>query len=435
MNHMKYDIFISYRREGGAQYARALQLFLENKRYRVFLDYDELTDSVFSDKIKDAIKNSSVFIIILSKNSLDRCINDDDWVRQEIECAINNNIKIVPVNPDNTFTGIPQDVPKHIRNTISSIHYSEINFGQALKPTAEMMIRNRLPRKISTKLMITYCCVGIFLTIGLLCAFLFYRLQQNSELEELKQSVTFQGESPDWNEDITKEQLLAFQRIFNSMREIKGGEFMQGAIPLPDGSYHEFVEEGLETPARHVVVRPFYISQFETTIGDWNAIMNDKREGNPEMPVGDVSYDEATEFTNRLYELSGLEFRLPTESEWEYAARGGESPENFIFAGDDNPGKVAWFSKNSNGKPHSNDASDLPETCTSHDLFNMSGNLSEWVDTEFKPYNPEFPVSEIKTMTIRGGNYNSEPYELTVTHRQPSTPYTKLPTLGFRIAL
>lgn len=95
-----YDIFISYRRDGGAQYARILQLMLSQRGYRVFLDYDELKDGVFGKRIKAAIKAAPVFMLVLSKDSLDRCKNEDDWVREEILYAIEHQKKIVPVNPD-----------------------------------------------------------------------------------------------------------------------------------------------------------------------------------------------------------------------------------------------------------------------------------------------------------------------------------------------
>ena len=65
----------------------------------------------------------------------------------------------------------------------------------------------------------------------------------------------------------------------------------------------------------------------------------------------------------------------------------------------------------------------------------MSGNLSEWCDTDFRPYDPEVAVNKDKAKVIRGGNYDSEPYELTVTHREPCAPGEHFPTLGFRIAL
>ena len=80
----KYDIFISYRRESGAQYARILQLMLSQRGYKVFLDYDELTDGRFGNHIKEAIESSSIFMIILSRQSLQRCKNEDDWVRANL---------------------------------------------------------------------------------------------------------------------------------------------------------------------------------------------------------------------------------------------------------------------------------------------------------------------------------------------------------------
>lgn len=84
----KYDIFISYRRDGGAQYARILQLELEKRGYRVFLDYEELTDGVFGDNIKEAIREAPIFMMVLSAHYLDRCKNEGDWVREEIMLAI-----------------------------------------------------------------------------------------------------------------------------------------------------------------------------------------------------------------------------------------------------------------------------------------------------------------------------------------------------------
>lgn len=106
----RYDVFISYRRDGGAQYARTLQLMLEMRGYRVFLDYDELVDGQFSPKIEAAIHNSTIYMIVLSKGSMARCANEGDWVRLEIEQALKANKRLVPVNPDGTFDGIPAGV-------------------------------------------------------------------------------------------------------------------------------------------------------------------------------------------------------------------------------------------------------------------------------------------------------------------------------------
>lgn len=144
MDKNKYDIFISYRRVGGAQYARILQLMLMQRGYKVFLDYDELTDGVFTDKIRAAIKEAPVFMLVLSSGSMTRCANEGDWVREEITLAIKQGKHIIPVNPDNGFDGFPDGMPENLKAFIGSHQHSEISFGQALGATIDLMIKNRL---------------------------------------------------------------------------------------------------------------------------------------------------------------------------------------------------------------------------------------------------------------------------------------------------
>lgn len=81
---MPYDIFISYRREGGRELARSLKSELERRGYRVFLDFDELNDGIFDRRIMEAIDAAPIFMVLLSPHALDRCVNADDWVRREI---------------------------------------------------------------------------------------------------------------------------------------------------------------------------------------------------------------------------------------------------------------------------------------------------------------------------------------------------------------
>ena len=93
----QYDIFISYRRETGKHVARTIQQALE-KHYRVFLDFDVLKDGVFDKRIMDAISHSPVFLLLLTKGALNRCVNEEDWVRQEIFHAVKCQRHIVPVD-------------------------------------------------------------------------------------------------------------------------------------------------------------------------------------------------------------------------------------------------------------------------------------------------------------------------------------------------
>ena len=140
----RYDIFISYRRVGGAQYARILQLMLIQRGYKVFLDYDELIDGVFSEKIRSAINEAPVFMLVLSKGSMARCAQKNDWVREEINLAVQQNKHIIPVNPDNGFDGFPDQMPVRLKEAILLNQHSEISFGQALGATIDLLIKNRL---------------------------------------------------------------------------------------------------------------------------------------------------------------------------------------------------------------------------------------------------------------------------------------------------
>lgn len=435
MSKKKYDIFISYRRDSGAQYARNLQLMLERKGYKVFLDYDELKDEDFSPQIEAAIRNSAIYMIVLTKGSMVRCAYEGDWVRREIEIAIDNGNKIIPVNPDGTFDGIPDNVPQIIKDAIGLRQYSEINFGQSLNATVDLMDKNRIKPYVHHHKWSIWLGIAAGLCAIIAIGIILWQNKKETdaiaEIESLKQAITFQGGSISWPENISKEQLLAIREILSNMQLIEGGEFIQGAEPLSGDRYHENVEIEFETPAHKENVESFYMSKFEVSRRQWNAIMGDNRKGDLNLPVDSVTFAQVKNFCNVLFGTTGIEFRLPTETEWEYAAKGGSQPEGFMFAGGSNPNEVAWFVNNSGGKSHS----DLRATATVNDLFNMSGNVSEWCDTEFKLYDDTLPMNDEKTMVVRGGNYDSEEYEITTTHREPARPDTAIPTLGFRLAI
>ncbi len=134
------DIFISYRREGGATTARLICRALEEKRFKCFFDSDSLTFGSFADNIKENLKNSPNFILIVTPGSLDRCISPDDWVRQEIALALklyqtNKIQRIIPIFA-NGVTGFPGNLPSDIsaiaeQNAIELNHKDfEANFSR-----------------------------------------------------------------------------------------------------------------------------------------------------------------------------------------------------------------------------------------------------------------------------------------------------------------
>ncbi len=155
---MKYDVFISYRREGGRDFARLIQQSLRICGYRVFFDYDSLQDGVFNSQIFKAIEVAPIFIIVLSKGSMQRCVNNGDWVAQEIEYALKHNKKIVPVNIDGLFDGFPSQLREDgcIGSLIGSIQYTKLDMGELFDDSMERLIERRIaptvqPRRYAAK--------------------------------------------------------------------------------------------------------------------------------------------------------------------------------------------------------------------------------------------------------------------------------------------
>lgn len=127
---MKYDIFISYRRNEGSgrsnvPMARTFKLEFERRGYKVFFDYSECTDNYFSQTILPAIRTCDYFVLILTADSLSRCVNEGDWVRREIEEALAYNKKIIPITPDNecsSWSELPEPLKRLDGLQITTIH-------------------------------------------------------------------------------------------------------------------------------------------------------------------------------------------------------------------------------------------------------------------------------------------------------------------------
>lgn len=124
--------------------ARPLKSELERRGYRVFLDFDELKDGVFDRRIMEAIEASPIFMIVLSPHALDRCVNADDWVRREIEYALERGRHFIPVNPDLSFDGFPADLPDSLKAGLGQHQFSEVMFGQLFMASVDKMVRDRI---------------------------------------------------------------------------------------------------------------------------------------------------------------------------------------------------------------------------------------------------------------------------------------------------
>lgn len=215
---------------------------------------------------------------------------------------------------------------------------------------------------------------------------------------------------------------------------VEGGTFLIGCNP---DSYED--AESDEGPMHEVTVSSFRMSKYEVTQSLWKAVMEDIRiskSKNGQYPVYNVSWEEVETFIERLNDRTGRHFRLPTEAEWEYAARGGKkaSLQAYPFSGSNVINNVAWSAENSGSRPHPV-GSLMPNALG---LYDMSGNVWEFCSDWYGEY-PSQKVSNPKGAAegdyrvIRGGSWNSSSHACRITYRQDNSLISPTPDIGFRL--
>ena len=193
-----------------------------------------------------------------------------------------------------------------------------------------------------------------------------------------------------------------------------------------------------EKPAHEVTLSSYYIGETEVTQELWEAVMGD----NPsyfkkdDRPVEMVSWNDCQEFIGKLNRLTGKHFRLPTEAEWEYAARGGNRSKEYKYSGSNNLEEVAWYEGNSEDHTRSVGTKQPNEL----GLYDMSGNVWEWCADWYGGYssevqtNPTGPRSGSGRVN-RGGSWRSGACICRSSNRDGSAPDYRGNYLGLRLAL
>ena len=214
---------------------------------------------------------------------------------------------------------------------------------------------------------------------------------------------------------------------------VKGGTFTMGCQNGRDNYCGTD-----EKPSHQVTLGTFYLAQTEVTQAQWRAVMGN----NPSnftncdaCPVEQVSWEDIQVFLTKLNNRSGgARYRLPTESEWEYAARGGQSSRGYTYAGGNNIDNMAWYGSNSSNKPHPVKGKSANEL----GLYDMSGNVWEWCSDWYGDYPPSAKVdprgpASGSYRVLRGGGCGSSVGNCRVSDRDGRTPGSRGPGYGFRL--
>lgn len=247
----------------------------------------------------------------------------------------------------------------------------------------------------------------------LLCALLSVQCSKSDDLKNL-------GDIIDGDKTTIDDMKMVF---------VKGGMFAMGDI-WGDG-------ESDEKPVHNVTVSDFYIGKYEVTQAQWQEIMGSNPSyfdyNSDKHPVDNVSWEDVQEFITKLNQKTGKKYRLPTEAEWEYAARGGY---NYKYSGSDTLTDVAWYYDNSGQKTHSV-GQKRPNKLG---IYDMSGNVYEWCQDWYGSYssasqtNPTGPSSG-SYRVLRGGSWNSPTENCRVSSRNSNPPSGRYYGGGFRLVL
>ena len=221
------------------------------------------------------------------------------------------------------------------------------------------------------------------------------------------------------------------------MVRVDKGDFWMGAQHLDTADFNfDRLSQSDEMPVHFVSIKDdYYIGQTEVTQKLWKAVMgyNPSKKKCPKRPVENVSYYEVMEFLEVLDSLTGMHFRLPTEEEWEFAARGGNHSRHYIYSGSDKLKRVAWFNGNARktkkvGKRSANELG----------IYDMSGNVWEWCSNNYRYFDKARNAklgNDGKMMCIRGGAWQLPANACRVSWRGKRMPDAKNSFGGFRLCL
>ena len=221
------------------------------------------------------------------------------------------------------------------------------------------------------------------------------------------------------------------QRLVDNMVYVKGGTFTMGCTSEQGSDC-----EDDEKPPHRVTLDSYSIGKYEVTQEEWREVMGNNpsyHKNCDKCPVEDVNWNEIQDFIKKLNQMTYKHFRLPTEAEWEYAARGGNHSKGYKYSGSNDIGNVAWYDGNSGKKTHPVGSKSPNEL----GLYDMSGNVWEWCSDLYEGYPGSSGVIAITgpgSRVDRGGSWSSSARGCRVAYRISDGPVYRSDDVGFRLA-
>ena len=262
---------------------------------------------------------------------------------------------------------------------------------------------------------------------------------------------TINGFDINWTGDLGKKEKDAVRDMISNMVKVEAGTFYMGAQKDSVGHCYDEEATSLEGPVHEVSVSEFYINKYEVTQLLWEAIMGETPNKEKDMqwedefgkgdnyPAYRISYNEVETFIGKLNEYTGLRFSLPTEAQWEYAAKGGKDTYYSLYAGGGDVLEVAWIKSGS--IYDINKCSEVgKKNANGLGLYDMSGNVWEMCNNwyyDYKDVCDTITSGEAYTgyKVFRGGSWNTNAQQARVTARYKQGIHYRDYNTGFRLVI
>ena len=394
----KYDIFISHSTKD-IEIIEDLCHYLEKRNLHCFVAYRDVPKGKdWGEYIVDAIEDCKVLVYVHTQAS-----NKSEETTREIELAFKEKRLVIPFRIENI------EYIKAKKYRLTNINWLDAFPGNPEDYFGELFerIKPYFPDRIRES----------------------DKIEIQSRKTELKKKELEEQQRKGREED----QIFTLKGVEFKMLRVEGGTFQMGATS-EQGS--DAADD--EYPVHSVTLSDYYIGQTQVTQELWEAVMGSNPsyfKGDNQRPVENVSWNDCQKFIEKLNRLTGKNFRLPTEAEWEYAARGGNKSKGYKYSGSNDVNAVAWYGDNSGSKTHPVAQKQSNEL----GLYDMSGNVWECCQDCYGDYtsrsqsNPK-GANTGSSRVLRGGSWCYDARCVRVSDRGINTPDCRLDG-GLRLAL
>lgn len=431
---MNHDVFISYS-SLDKEAAQAICHTLEQNEIRCWMAPRDIPPgSEYGDLIDEAIKSSTVVVVLFSETAATSL-----WVKGELNIAFEEQKTIIPFRLDKTPLQGQNRVILNQKHWIDAYPDYRTKFNDLVCAVAQSIGRH-IENKHGDSVIVRnsfrkYILGGVIMSIIIAVIAISYPLIKHAtQIYSYDQNglhVKVSGISPLQNE--------AMISILDKMILVEGGDFIMGNDYNNVDYFTE--QDSLSRNPHRVNISNFYISKYELTQQEWEAFFTLEGkciEYGENKAIDMLSWEDAQSFCDTLSSITGLDVSLPTEAQWEYAARGGKKSKGYIFSGHTfDIREVAWSSYDELTSGHEIGGKRGNEL----GLYDMTGNVSEWCKDYYAEYdstssiNPQGPKTGIYKV-IRGGDFRIQNfYDMKVTTRCYASPFVNRKATGLRLVI